>query len=206
MPKIQAYNTHAELYDTWFDDHPTLYQTELNAIQHFLPSGKGIEIGAGTGRFSIPLKIDTGIEPSKAMRQIAKTRGKIFINGVAEDLPILDQLFDFALFVTSVCFLDNPTLAFKEAKRVIKPNGEVLIAFIEKNSTLGQTYEKHKQESPFYCDATFYSTQELLDRLKAVGFTHFETCQTLFADQAQDQIQPIKAGHDQGAFVVIKAQ
>ena len=206
MPKIQGYNSHAEFYDAWFDDNPAIYQTELNAIQHFLPSGKGIEIGAGTGRFSVPLKIDTGIEPSAAMRAIAKTRGKTFLDGVAEDLPILDQLYDFALFVTSVCFLDDPLRAFKEAKRVIKPNGEVIIAFIEKNSALGQTYENHKQESPFYCDATFYSTEELLSLLKNAGFTKFETCQTLFADQAQDQIQPIKEGHDQGAFVVIKAQ
>lgn len=206
MAKTQGYDNHSAPYDAWFDGHPAIYQTELNAVQSLLPTGVGIEIGAGTGRFSIPLKIDTGIEPSAAMRDIARARGKTMLDGVAENLPVNNQTFDFALFVTSVCFLDDPLKAFKEVKRVIKPNGHVLIAFIEKNSSLGQTYEQHKQESPYYCDATFYSTQELLDLLKTAGFTTFETCQTLFADLPQDQIQPTKPGHDQGAFVVIKAQ
>lgn len=45
-------------YDAWFEEHPFVYQSELKAVSSLWPSsGRGIEIGVGTGRFAAPLGI-----------------------------------------------------------------------------------------------------------------------------------------------------
>lgn len=206
MPKTKGYESHASDYDQWFDENLEIYQAEIAAIKTLLPAGKGIEIGAGSGRFTAPLNIDTGIEPATAMRLIAQQRGLNVISGVAESLPIEDQSFDFAIFITSTCFLDNPTLAFQEAARVVKTNGSIIIAFLEKNSELGKYYEEHKHENPFYCDATFYSYSEITAFLEQAGFNNFQTVQTVLPEnQINHKTNDIIPGHDQGAFVVLSA-
>lgn len=206
MPKIQGYESHATEYDQWFDDNPETYQAEINAIKQLLPKGKGIEIGAGSGRFTQPLHIDTGIEPAEAMRQRAlNERGLKMLAGVAESLPVADASYDFAVFITSTCFLDDPTKAYQEAARVTNESGSIIIAFLERNSELGQVYEKHKHESPFYCDANFYTFTEIESFLQKAGFKVAQSVQTVLPESATQQTTDILSGHDQGAFVVVKA-
>jgi len=206
MTKMQGYETHATTYDEWFDENPAIYQAEIKAIQELLPKGKGIEIGAGSGRFTAPLNIDTGIEPAQAMRNQAKTRGLSFIDGVAEALPIDDQQFDFAIFITSTCFLDNPLKAYQEAARVTKDNGKIVIAFLEKNSPLGKMYEEHKHNSPFYCDATFYTYTDIEGFLHQAGYKNLKSVQTVLPETDNQKTTHILPGHDLGAFVVICAE
>ncbi|MEA1990459.1 MAG: methyltransferase domain-containing protein [Pseudomonadota bacterium] len=207
MPKTSGYESHADTYDQWFDENPEVYQAEVKAIQTLLPDGKGIEIGAGSGRFTGPLNIDTGVEPAAAMREIATKRGLNVITGVAESLPIEDKSYDFAIFITSTCFLDNPAIAYQEAARVIKDSGSIVIAFLEKNSELGKVYEEHKHDNPLYCDATFYSYSEIVNCLKQAGFDQFQSVQTVLPEsQSKYKTSDIVPGHDLGAFVVLKAE
>lgn len=203
MSGIEAYNQHANAYDLWFEDNQAAYLSELNAVKSLLPAGKGVEIGAGGGRFAKPLGIVDGVEPSSAMREVAKQRGLNFIDGVAESLPLEDQSFDFALFVTAFCFVDDPEKSLQEVARILKPNGEVLIAFIDKASELGKQYEARKETSKYYKFARFFSCKELQDLLRKQGFEIKEIAQTLFENS--DQIQPTRSGCGDGAFVVIKA-
>ena len=73
---MTVFDQHAQEYDRWFDENERTIQAEVNALRQVLPqSGTGIEIGAGTGRFFIPLAINLGVEPSKAMARIAHQRG-----------------------------------------------------------------------------------------------------------------------------------
>lgn len=202
---IAAYDANAQDYDLWFDTNPHAYQAELAAIKELLPQGKGLEIGAGGGRFTQPLGIAEGLEPSAQMRAVAAKRGLNFTAGFAENLPYADASFDFALFVTSICFVSDVNKSLSEATRVIKPTGKILIAFINKTSPLGQEYEKHKAASPYYKYATFYSANDLESRLQALGFKQFEYRQTLFADLSQDEVHPVKTGKDTGAFIVLAA-
>ena len=63
---MTVFDLFAQEYDRWFDENERIYQAEINALRRFISTaGKGIEIGAGTGRFSIPLAVDLGIEPSR---------------------------------------------------------------------------------------------------------------------------------------------
>jgi hypothetical protein len=46
------------------------------ALQQAIPIGrKGLEVGVGTGRFAQALNIPYGVEPSRAMANLARKRG-----------------------------------------------------------------------------------------------------------------------------------
>jgi ubiquinone/menaquinone biosynthesis C-methylase UbiE len=208
MPGVNAFDKNVEQYEQWFVDHPFAYVSELHAVRELLPkSGRGIEIGIGTGRFAAPLGIKLGIEPSPAMAELARKKGLEVIHGVAEKLPFKDQEFDFALMVTTVCFLDDIELAFHEVFRVLKPHGAFVIGFVDKNSPIGKAYEERKQDSLFYRDATFYAVDDLLRLLTNAGFKQFSFCQTLFSPLADmREPAPVTEGHGKGSFVVIRAE
>ena len=122
MEKFEPFENYSQKYDEWFDKNISIYELELQAVKELLPeSENSIEIGVGSGRFAAPLGIKLGIDPSKKMGKLAEKRGIKFIEGVAESLPFPDSHFDFILMVTTICFLDNISKAFKEAYRVLKP-------------------------------------------------------------------------------------
>jgi SAM-dependent methyltransferase len=208
MAKSEAFDKNALEYDRWFDRHKIEYAQELKAIREVLPKGgKGVEVGAGTGRFAQPLGISLGVEPSRAMRSIASSRGVKVIAGRAESLPIEDGLYDFVLFVTTVCFLDAPELAFREAYRILKNDGFIVVGLIDKNSVLGKKYEEKKSESKFYRDANFHSPEEIRKELEKVGFTNFEYVQAILPGDIDERSESgIKQGYGEGSFVVLRAQ
>jgi SAM-dependent methyltransferase len=208
MVKSKAFDNFALEYDEWFENHAIEYELELEAIREFLPKvGKGVDIGAGTGRFSQPLDVSLGIEPSKAMRDIAVSRGVNIVAGTAESLPIEDGLYDFALLVTADCFLDAPELAFREVYRILKTDGFIIVGLIDKNSKLGKKYEENKSENKFYKDANFHSADEIRKYLEDAGFGNFEYVQAILPGDIYENCEPmIKQGYGEGSFVVLRAQ
>lgn len=208
MPETEPFDNHLEEYEKWFVDNHFVFLSELNAIKEAIPSDKrGIEIGIGSGIFAKPLGIKTGIEPSKAMREKAKTRKINAVDAVAENLPYPKSSIDFALMVTTVCFLDDIYKSFYEVNRILSTNGYFIIGFVDKTSPLGKTYLEHKNESIFYKNATFYSTKELLGILKTTGFEIKNIYQTVFGNLDEiNQIQEVIPDYGKGSFVVIKAK
>ena len=138
--------------------------------------------------------------------EIAQGRGIEVIGGVGESLPFRNSQFDFATMVTTICFLDNVEVAFNEAYRILKPGGCLIIGFIDKDSSIGQLYQRHKDENVFYRIATFYSVDEVVSHLKKAGFKSFNFTQTIFHDLAEIKgIEPVRDGYGEGSFVVVKA-
>ena len=207
MARIEPFEKHPLRYEQWFDKHKFAYESELQAIRKLLPQGgNGLEIGVGSGRFAVPLGIKLGIEPSSKMMQIALRRGIEVIGGVAESLPFRNLQFDFALMVTTICFLDNVEVAFNEAYRILKPDGCLIIGFIDKDSPVGQLYQQHKYESVFYKIATFYSVDEVVSCLKKAKFKGFDFSQTIFHNLAEmEGIELVREGYGEGSFVVVRA-
>jgi len=208
MIELQAFNNFAAEYDNWFDSHQREYAQELKAISELLPKkGNGIEVGAGTGRFSKPLGVSLGIEPSRAMRNIALKRGVNIVAGLAEYLPVKDHLYDYALLVTTDCFLKMPELAFKEIHRVLKADGFIIIGLIDKNSRLGKKYEKSKNTNKFYKNANFHSVEQIQGKLAKTGFSNIDCVQAILPDDINSNYKgEVKQGYGEGSFVVLQAQ
>jgi ubiquinone/menaquinone biosynthesis C-methylase UbiE len=194
-------------YDQWYDLHPFAYRSEIEAIKRFIPSeGLGVEIGVGTGRFSVPFSITVGVDPSESMAAIARSRGITVHLAKAERLPFESEHFDYALMVTTLCFVENPQATLKEVHRILKPHGLLILAIIAKETQLGKAYEAMRSSNKFYAEAIFYSTQQVLDLLHQSGFIQPETCQTIFSNpESMTALDPIRNGHGEGAFVVIRS-
>ena len=203
-----VFNHSAREYDDWFVRNESAYRSELAAVKAFLPlSGRGLEIGVGTGRFAAPLGIEVGVEPARAMAAIARKRGIKVLEAYAEELPFEDESFDFVLMVTVLCFLADPFRALREATRVLKPRGRLIIGMIDPDSPLGRAYEANKKKSKFYRQAKFHPVGQVLKWLEDLGYADLKTCQTIFQDSATVKVpQPVNEGHGEGVFVVIAGE
>jgi ubiquinone/menaquinone biosynthesis C-methylase UbiE len=195
MPRIEPFEKYSEKYEDWFERNEFVYKSEIQAIKELLPRGKkGIEIGVGSGRFAVPLGIKTGVDPSPRMREIAQQKGIEVIDAAAEELPL-------------ICFVDNLNLAFREAYRILKLGGYLIIGFVDKDSSLGKLYQQHKKKNVFYKIATFYSVKEVVYNLNKVGFKEFNFKQTIFHSLNEiKNFEPVKENYGQGSFVVIRAR
>ena len=208
MPRTKPFDEHYEKYEEWFSKNRSVYQSELKAIGHFIPQrGKGVEIGIGSGKFAVPFGIKVGVEPSKAMRKLAREKRIRVYNAVAESLPFGAGQFDFALMVTTICFVDDIKKSFQEVERILINGGYFIIGFVDRASSLGRRYEKEKEANVFYREATFFSTEEVLSLLGECGFEEPEVIQTVFGELAEIRsIQDYKEGYGEGGFVVIQAR
>jgi ubiquinone/menaquinone biosynthesis C-methylase UbiE/predicted Fe-Mo cluster-binding NifX family protein len=208
QPKTTPFDQHLNAYEQWFEENRFAYLSEIETIRKVWPTeGTTIEIGIGSGLFALPLSISQGIEPSSAMRKKAKERGLNVIEAVAEVLPYPDESIDAALMVTTICFVNDPLKAFQESYRVLRDTGNLVIAFVDRESPVGQMYLQHKDESLFYKEATFFSSQEIITLLSEAGFRVAATYQTIFGhlEQLQTTETP-KTGYGKGSFVVISAK
>ncbi|MBN1840395.1 MAG: class I SAM-dependent methyltransferase [Campylobacterales bacterium] len=166
-----AFSVYANEYDAWFDSHGAFYEAEVACVKKLIGNAfGGLDIGAGSGRFSLKPAITCGVEPSFSMRLLAEKRGIHVVDGFAEELPFEAMLFPFALMINSLCFIQNPEQALQEAFRVLQKNGFLVVGFIDKLSDLGQSYEAGKERSRFYRNATFFSREEVMNLAFKVGF------------------------------------
>ena len=207
MPKTAPYEAHHRRYDDWFIRHVIAYQSELLAVRALLPwRGLGLEIGVGTGRFAAPLGVRVGLDPAREVLDYASKRGVLTVQGIAEVLPFSSSSFDYTLCVTTICFVDDVTAMLSEAYRILKPGGELVIGLIDRSSDLGQHYMAHQAENVFYRDATFFSAGEVEQVVLNAGFVTLTWVQTLLKSlQENDEIEAVRAGRGQGAFIVVKA-
>jgi SAM-dependent methyltransferase len=139
------------------------------------------------------------------MRRVAQARGIEVVDAVAEALPYPAETFDFAPMVTTVCFLDDVATAFREAKRVLRLGGALVVGLVDRVSPLGQAYEQQKADSVFYRGARFRSAAEVAALMQAAGFEGLTFRKTLFGDPAaMEATVPVLEGRGEGGFVVIR--
>ncbi len=208
MAKTAPFDAHPDRYDEWFDRRAAAYRSELRAVRALLPEeGEGLEIGVGTGRFAAPLGLKYGVDPSPAMRERARERGVDVRDGIAEDLPYPDRRFDVALMTTTLCYLDDPAAAFSEVRRVLRPGGVFVVAFIDRDGPLGRRYEERQQESVFYESTRFHGVRDVATLFEEAGFEHLKARQTLFSDpETMTEPDPVNEGYGEGSFVVLRGR
>jgi ubiquinone/menaquinone biosynthesis C-methylase UbiE len=97
--------------------------------------GRVIEIGAGLGSNFVhyPAEVEqvVAVEPEARLRAVAqqaaaKTAVPVEVRaGRAEELPADDDSFDVAVFSLVLCTITDVPAALAEARRVLKPGGEL---------------------------------------------------------------------------------
>ncbi len=160
-------------YDKWFErEGKLLYLSELIAYHTILlpPNNwkRILEVGVGTGRFSIFEKL-IGVDPSFSMLKIAVKRGVLPLKAFCEELPLKKESFDLITIITSLCFIKNKSLCLKECRRVIRKKGTLILGFINRESEWGRLYIKKAQNGhPIYSHAEFLSMKDVKRLLKGL--------------------------------------
>src|SRR5215216_4757465 len=104
---------------------------ELVVREGDLVGRRVLDIGCGTGRTAAALAERGarvwGVEPSPRMAELARKRLSTVKIAPAEKLPFKDGWFDRAVMVLVIHLLDRPR-AFAEARRVLAPDGRLVVA------------------------------------------------------------------------------
>jgi len=80
----------------------------------------------------------------------AATRGINTVKGIAEALPFPDHSFDYALAVTTLCFVHSPAQMLAEARRVLRPNGALILGCIDRESRIGRQYANQHTDNTLF--------------------------------------------------------
>ncbi len=147
MPPI--YDKFAANYDRAFAPLEriglTRYRRETLGL---LPENASIlELGAGTGaNFEFYPSSDRAISTELSIKMIEKAQGKVrsnlLINADAQSLPFGENEFDAAFATLVFCSIPDPTLAFGELKRVVKPGGKIiLLEHVRPDGLLGYVFD-----------------------------------------------------------------
>jgi len=208
MEATDAFETRTEQYEAWFEANEPTYRSELRALERYVSADdRSLEIGVGSGRFAAPLGIDEGVDPAISMLRRARERGISVTRGVAERLPYRSDAFEVTLIVTTICFVDDIDTTLREARRVLEPAGRLVLGYIDRESVFGQHYLDITDQNPFYRDADFVSTDELLDRLAELGYESPSLSQTVFGSPGEhDTVDDPEPGYGEGSFVAISVR
>jgi ubiquinone/menaquinone biosynthesis C-methylase UbiE len=204
--KVNHYEKHWQEYDEWYDAHPAIYQSEIKALEKVMPSGRGLEVGVGTGRLASPFSVQFGLDPSFNMLKLAKNRNINVIQGFGENLPFKNETFHYVLIVFTIEFVDDPPRFLKEAARILKKDGTLILGITDRNSLWGEFYEQKAAQGESHTGFSFLTPEEILEIFKNIDVEFEEAFQTLFQPppDIKDIEQP-KRGFGQGGFVVLKA-
>ncbi|WP_117365731.1 class I SAM-dependent methyltransferase [Natrarchaeobaculum sulfurireducens] len=200
-------------YDEWFDANRGAYRAERAALECALPEsfdgGRALEVGVGTGRFAAPLGVSVGLDPAHSPLERARERGIDPVRGVAEALPVADDVLEVVTVVTVLSFVDDRETTLAELERVLEPDGTLVLAVLDRSSPMGAVYQDHKDENPFYAEATFLTAAEACSALESAGFEVERRLQTVFDDPAEPGAEgadvDVREGHGDGLFAVVRA-
>lgn len=172
------FDAFAKHYDSWYQSKlgnfvDSVEKNLIEEISEFNDNEKVLDIGSGTGTFSVwmankGLKV-TGIDQSKEMIKVAQEKAEKenleidYVLGDAHKLPFADETFDLVVSVTAIEFVDDPKSVLKEAMRVLKPNGRLVIGALAKESPWGELYEELVEEDPnsLFAKAHFFTEEEI---------------------------------------------
>ena len=132
-----------KLYETYvlpsLVHHVCSHESFFDARNQIVPRARGIvvEYGLGSG-LNLPfydssqVKAVIGVDPSAKLAEKASERVRAasfdvdVLQNSAEDLPLEDNSADTVLTTFTLCTIPDLERAFAEARRVLKPGGELL--------------------------------------------------------------------------------
>lgn len=209
MDKLSPFDLFAKEYDAWFEkDGRLIFNIEVEAFKKILPSlsKPWLEIGVGSGRFAQALGIDVGIDPSGELLEMARRRGIKVYQGKGEDRFFREGSFGAVFLIVTLCFADSPLEILKEANRILRQEGKIVLGLVLRDSPWGRFYLTKKREGHrFYKYAQFYSFNEIECMLMTSGFNIEKVISTLF--QSPGDVKELESPRDgffkEAGFTVI---
>lgn len=133
-------------------------QSKLRKLFPYFPVGKGdrvLDAGCGTGRLIPYLKKSAGptgqiveMDFAKKMLDIAHEKysdSKIyFVQSDAQHIPFTENSFDVVICFALLAHIPNKQKALKEFKRILKPDGPLVIAHNMSREELNTFHKKVK--------------------------------------------------------------
>ena len=184
-----------------------IFECELKALKMLKPSGRGLDLGVGTGVFASEIGAEFGIDPALNPLKLAKSRGVEVIQAMGEYLPFRDKCFDYILIALSLCFFDNPMSVLREARRCMKDSGKIIICVILRNSSWGRHYEMLKEKGhDFYRYVNFYTIDKIREMLSSVKLSIEKIYATLsYTPEDKPIIEEPSEEIDERSFVCLSA-
>ena len=84
----------------------------------------------GSGRFAQALGIETGIDPSIKLLEMARRRGIAGFLARGEEDCFAEETFGAVFLIVTLCFLDSPMAVLREAHRVLKTGGRIVLGLV----------------------------------------------------------------------------
>jgi len=202
----------ADKYDSWYDGKGRqAFETELAALRPLLGElpKPWLEVGVGTGRFAQALGIPQGVDPSPALLDKARARGIDVLYGEGEELVFRAGSYGAVFLLTTWAFLREPRKVLRECRRVLKADGRLVNAYLDRDGKWGRSYaERGRRGDALFSHAHFDRYDDVKRLTEQAGFEVVKTVSTLFQGPgdavATEEPRP---GFERGAsFVVLVAR
>jgi len=225
----QLFDALAGSYDSWYETPAgrMVDRIERDAVYSYLEPRTGmkvLDIGCGTGLYALDLAargVDvTGVDISRPMLERARAKAQDagldvrFLEADALQLPFGEQSFDAVLSVTALEFMPDLSAALREAFRVLKAGGRLVVGLIGRDSDWWRLYDEKSRREPdnTFNWARFYTLGELLASMpgrevqgKAVLFVPPDFDYTREDRALALEAEAVKSGRTDGGFICAMA-
>ena len=208
---VEIFDREAARYDTWFESERgrALFESEVHCLRQVsagLPR-PWLEVGAGTGRFAQALGIDVGVDPARGALRYAAGRGVKVLPATGEALPFGDGEFGAVFVVVTLCFAGDPAALLREAARVTREEGGVVLGIVPSESPWGRFYRQRAAAGhTFYSAARFFTLAELKRLARSAGLRPERSASTIFQepDRGRYEVEsPREGGDGKAGFVAM---
>ncbi len=148
-------------------------QGELIPLLGALADKKVLDVGAGTGRLSLPLANRgasvTALDVSRKMLELLKKKNSkiITVVGDAESLPFKNETFDIVAAAFLIVHLKDPKRFFDEAYRVLKDGGILAVTNINQKDP---PQVKTKQ-GKIIIESFYHRPEKIIEILESLAFS-----------------------------------
>jgi ubiquinone/menaquinone biosynthesis C-methylase UbiE len=145
----------AEQFATYMKKFSDLYVYLSNIVQEYTRTKEPyiLDLGAGPGLLSveilklIPGATIIGLDPLQKMLLLAKEnanqsgiQGFFPLVGVSEKIPLKDQSIDVIVSRFSLPYWKDPSAAFLEMHRILKPQGKIVLEALNKEFSMWKLF------------------------------------------------------------------
>ncbi len=175
MRAVDPFESHVEAYDAWYDSREgsDVFRLEVDCLAPLVASclSPRVEVGVGTGRFAQALGVEVGVDRARNPLVFARERGVHVVRADAHHLPFADHRVGAVVFIMTLCFVASPRAALEEARRVLRPDGRLVVGTVDLDSAWGEAYARAAREGHrFYRHAHLRTAEELGAMLASAGW------------------------------------